>query len=67
MSHFRARELSSALPNRCPLATPWYETRNVRHLLSGVPVVRPNQFWSTDLTYVRLVRGFVYFVAIIQS
>ncbi len=28
--------------------------------------VRPNQVWSTDITYIRLARGFVYLVAIID-
>ena len=36
------------------------------YLLRGVDVVRPNQVWSTDITYVRLPRGFVYLVAIID-
>ena len=37
------------------------------YLLRGVPVVRPNQVWSTDITYIRLPRGFAYLVAIIDS
>ena len=36
------------------------------YLLRGVPIVRPNQVWSTDITYVRLAQGFVYLVAIID-
>lgn len=36
------------------------------YLLRGVPVVRPNQVWSTDITYLRLPRGFAYLVAIID-
>ena len=36
------------------------------YLLRGIPVVRPNQVWSTDITYIRLARGFVYLVAIID-
>ncbi len=36
------------------------------YLLRGVPVVRPNQVWSTDVTYIRLARGFVYLVVIID-
>jgi putative transposase len=36
------------------------------YLLRGVPVVRPNQVWSTDVTYLRLARGFVYLVAVID-
>ncbi len=36
------------------------------YLLRGVPVLRPNQVWSTDITYIRLPRGFAYLVAIID-
>lgn len=36
------------------------------YLLRGVPVIRPNQVWSTDITYIRLEHGFVYLVAIID-
>ena len=36
------------------------------YLLRGVNVTRPNQVWSTDITYVRLPRGFVYLVAVID-
>jgi putative transposase len=36
------------------------------YLLRGVEVKRPNQVWSTDLTYIRLARGFAYLVAVID-
>jgi putative transposase len=36
------------------------------YLLRGVNVIRPNQVWSTDITYLRLPRGFVYLVAVID-
>jgi putative transposase len=36
------------------------------YLLRGVAVVRSNQVWSTDITYVRLERGFAYLVAVID-
>jgi putative transposase len=36
------------------------------YLLRGVPVLRPNQVWSTDITYIRLSGGFAYLVAIID-
>ncbi len=36
------------------------------YVLRGVPVVRPNQVWSTDITYIRLAHGFAYLVAIID-
>jgi putative transposase len=36
------------------------------YLLRGVPIIRPNQVWSTDITYIRLTHGFAYLVAIID-
>ena len=36
------------------------------YLLRGVDIVRPKQVWSTDITYIRLPRGFVFLVAIID-
>lgn len=36
------------------------------YLLRGVKVERVNQVWSSDITYVRLLGGFVYLVAIID-
>ena len=36
------------------------------YLLRGLPIVRPDQVWGTDITYIRLRRGFVYLVAIMD-
>jgi len=36
------------------------------YLLKGVTVGRPDQAWASDITYVRLVHGFVYLVAILD-
>jgi len=36
------------------------------YLLRGVKIIRPNQVWSIDITYIRLLRGFLYLVAIID-
>ncbi len=36
------------------------------YLLRGLKIIRPNQVWSTDITYIRLAGGFVYLVAIID-
>src|ERR1022692_4183280 len=30
------------------------------YLLRNVPVIRPNQVWAMDLTYIPMARGFVY-------
>jgi putative transposase len=45
---------------------PHPEHRIYPYRLRGVAVVRPNHVWSTDITYIRLARGFVYRVAIID-
>ena len=36
------------------------------YLLSGVPIERINQVWSTDITYIRLRHGFVYLTAVMD-
>lgn len=36
------------------------------YLLRGTKIVRVNQVWSTDITYIRLRQGFIYLVAIID-
>ena len=36
------------------------------YLLSGFRAERPNQVWSSDITYIRLRHGFVYLVAIMD-
>jgi putative transposase len=36
------------------------------YLLRGLEITRPNQVWSTDITYIRLTHGFVYLVAVMD-
>ena len=36
------------------------------YLLSDVEIVSPIQVWSADITYIRLMKGFMYLVAIID-
>lgn len=36
------------------------------YLLRGVEIVRPNQVWSTDITYIPLTDGFMYLVAVMD-
>jgi putative transposase len=36
------------------------------YLLRGLEIARPNQVWSTDITYIRLAKGFVYLVAVMD-
>lgn len=36
------------------------------YLLNDVSIVRPNQVWATDITYIRMRSGFAYLVAILD-
>ena len=36
------------------------------YLLSGIVINRPNQVWATDITYIRLKKGFAYLTAIMD-
>ena len=40
--------------------------RRFPYRLKGVVIVRPNQVWSTDITYIRLRGGFVYLAAVLD-
>ena len=49
------------------------QTTNSRHsygvypnLLKGLEIVRPNQVWAADLTYIRLQRQFVYLAVLLD-
>jgi putative transposase len=35
-------------------------------LLRGIPIERPNQVWSTDITYIPMHGGFLYLVAVMD-
>ena len=36
------------------------------YLLKGASIIRRNQVWSTDITYIRLRHGFIYLTAVID-
>jgi len=36
------------------------------YLLRGLTIDHPNQVWSSDITYIRLLHGFVYLVAVMD-
>jgi putative transposase len=47
-------------------SVPTHEHTIYPYLLREVEIVRPNQVWSADITYVPLVSGFMYLVAILD-
>lgn len=44
--------------------TPWSEKHP--YLLGGLQIKRPNHVWASDITYIRLRKGFVYLVAVMD-
>jgi len=48
------------------LSVPGPGHRIYPYRLSGLRIDRPNQVWSSDITYVRLQQGFIYLVAVMD-
>jgi putative transposase len=48
------------------LSIPAQEQPRYPYLLRGLRIERSNQVWSTDITYIRLQRGFLYLVAVLD-
>ena len=36
------------------------------YLLRNLPVIRPNQVWAMDITYIPMARGFIYLAAVVD-
>lgn len=50
-----------------PNTSRWNQLHAVHpYLLADMEVIRPNQVWMVDLTYLRLKGGFMYLVAFID-
>jgi putative transposase len=61
----RKMDLLAVYP-RPRTSLPDQQHKKYPYLLRGLKIERPNQVWSTDITYVPLPRGFVYLVAVID-
>jgi len=48
------------------LSRPGGPEHRIWYLLRGLAIERPNQVWAADITYIRLWRGFVYLVAVMD-
>ncbi len=48
------------------LSDPNGQHKKYPYLLKNLPIISPNQVWGTDITYIRLLKGFCYLVAIID-
>jgi putative transposase len=61
----RAMGLEAVYP-KPRLSMPDREARKYPYLLAGVKIEGPDHVWSTDITYIRMRRGFAYLVAIMD-
>jgi putative transposase len=61
----REMGLAAIYPKRRLSATN-RQHRKYPYLLSGVAIERPDQVWSTDITYLRLPKGFCYLTAVMD-
>lgn len=48
------------------LSKPFKGHKIYPYLLRGKSIVKPNEVWSTDITYIRLARGFAFLTAVID-
>jgi putative transposase len=62
----RLMGLEALYPKRRLSVPGGLEHRIYPYLLRGLRIERPNQVWSSDITYIRLSQGFVYLVAILD-
>ena len=65
LSLMRQMGIQSILPKK-KLSIPNKEHKKYPYLLSGMKIVRPNQVWSTDITFIPMREGFLYLVTIID-
>ena len=48
------------------LSAPDHQNRRYRYLLKDLRIEAPDQVWCSDITYIRMRRGFLYLVAIMD-
>ena len=58
-------ELQSIYP-KCHISAPSKEHLIYPYLLTEIKIVRVNQLWVTDITYIKMPVGFLYFIAIMD-
>ena len=73
VNHKRVRRLMRQMGLECiyphrkrGLSIPDTQHKIYPYLLTDVPIIRPDQVWSADITYVRMYRGWLYLVAVMD-
>lgn len=71
INHKRVQRLMQKMGIQAIYPKPNLSKRNPAHkvypyLLTGLAITRPNQVWSTDITYIPMRHGFMYLVAVMD-
>lgn len=48
------------------LSDPNQQHQKYPYLLKNLPIIRPNQVWGADITYIKLLHGFCYLAALLD-
>lgn len=62
----RLMGLQAIYPEPRPKNQPASQHKIYPYLLRDLEIVRPNQVWSTDITYIRMSNGFMYLTAVMD-
>jgi len=71
VNHKRVRRLMRFMGLEAIHPKPWLSKKDNSHkiypyLLNGVAITHSNQVWATDITYIRMSKGFIYLVAVMD-
>jgi putative transposase len=58
--------LEAIYPKKPRGSEPNQQHKKYPYLLKNLPIISPNQVWGTDITYIRLAKGFCYLVALMD-
>lgn len=73
VNHKRVARIMKEESLQCQVKRRWVKTTDSNHpypvypnLLKGVTVTRPNEVWVADITYIRILTGFLYLAVILD-
>jgi len=73
VNHKRVARIMREESLQCQVKRRWVKTTDSNHgyavypnLLKGVEVIRPNQVWVADITYIRILSGFLYLAVVLD-
>ena len=71
INHKRVRRLMRVMGLQAIHPKPWLSKKDDNHniypyLLNGVDIKSSNQVWASDITYIRMRKGFIYLVAVMD-